>query len=173
MRSLTQLVGLPLQWRQPHLMAPAFELKYSEEVLATLVFKNSFGSLAEGTIAEGTWTFKREGFLNTHVTVRLKDNPTNMGIFRNNTWSGGGTLQLADGRLFQANSNFWHSQFEFTNEAGMALIRYTNISGFKLHSQLDILKPAAETPEMPWMVVLGWYLAVMTSRDGEMVAALF
>jgi hypothetical protein len=155
------------------MMEPVFELIFNDEPVAILKFRNSFGSLAEGVVSEGSFTFKREGFLNTHVTVRQSGVLSNLAIYRNNTWSGGGTLIMNDGRQFMANSNFWESQFEITDQTETPLIRYTNIGGFKLHSKLDILKPSSNIPELPWMVLLGWYLAVMTSRDGEMVAALF
>jgi hypothetical protein len=173
MRSLLQISSAPLLWKQPKLMEAAFELKYSEEVLATLKFKNSLGSLATGTVAEGVWTFKRQGFLKTYVTIRQHGVESNIAVFHNNTWSEGGTLELPDGRKYPANSNFWNSKFEFTDEPGEPYLRYTNIGGFKLHSQMDILPAARNNQDTPWMVLLGWYLAVMNSRDGEMVAALF
>lgn len=173
MRSLLSVTSAPLIWHQPKLMEPAFDLKYSEEVLASLKFKNSFGSLAIGKVAEGEWSFKRQGFLKTYVTVRASGKEDNVAVFHNNTWSEGGTLEFANGKKFQANSNFWHSKFEFTDEDGNPIIRFTNIGGFKLHAEMEILAPARSLPEMPWMVLLGWYLTVMNSRDGEMVAALF
>jgi hypothetical protein len=172
MRSIMQHTGLSMQWKQPHLMEPAFELKYSEEVLASLRFKNSFGSYAEGAISEGEWSFKTKGFLSTQVIIRVKGSEKNVALYRNNTWSGGGTLEFPDGRKYQANSNFWHAQFEFTDESGETLIRFTNIEGFKLHAQLELLPAAYKLQETPLLVLLGWYLAVMTSRDGEMVAAI-
>jgi len=173
MRSIIGISASPIVWKQPKMMEPAFELKYSEEVLGTLRFKNSFGSLAEGVMAEGKWTFKRQGFLKTQVTIRQDGNPGNIAVYFTNTWSQGGTLELPDGRKYQANSNFWHSQFEFTDLQEHPILRFTNIGGFKLHARLEILPAAKELPEIPWMVLLGWYLAVMTSRDGEMVAAMF
>ena len=173
MRSIINLADSPLLWKQPHVMEPSFELRFNDELLAGLKFRNSFGSLAEGVVSEGSYTFKREGFLNTHVTVRQSGVLSNLAIYRNNTWSGGGTLIMNDGRQFKANSNFWDSQFEFISANDTPIIRFTNIGGFKLHSQLDIMKEAHKLPELPWMVLLSWYLAVMTSRDSEMVAALF
>jgi len=173
MRSLLQISSSPLIWKQPRLTEPFFELKYSEEVLATLRFNNSFGSLATGTAAEGEWSFKRLGFMKTYITIREKGKDANIAVFQNNTWSGGGTLEFPDGRKYRANSNFWHSEVEFTDEEDKPLIRYINIGGFKLHAQLELMPSAKELPEMPWMVLLGWYLAVMTSREGEMVAAIF
>jgi hypothetical protein len=81
-----QVPGVSLQWKQPHLTTPAFELLEGDEVFATLKFRNSFGTYAEGTTAEGSWSFKSQGFIKTHVTTgkrQLKQywrHPTN-------TWS--------------------------------------------------------------------------------------
>lgn len=173
MRSVMQVPGVSLQWKQRHLTTPAFELLEGDEVFATLKFRNSFGTYAEGTTAEGSWSFKSQGFIKTHVTIREKGSENNIGVFHTNTWSEGGTLELPDGKKYQANSNFWHARYEFTDEAGNTIMQFTNIGGFKLHARLELFPPAKSLQETPWMILLGWYLAVMTSRDGEMVAAMF
>jgi hypothetical protein len=173
MRSILQLRGVPLYWNQPHLLEPTFELKSNEEILGVLHFKNSFGSRAYGTTSEGEWTFKRQGFAHTYVTIRKSGEDTDQAIYRNNTWSGGGTLEFPDGRRFQVNSNYWHALFEIRNESGETVIRFTNVGGFKLHAQLDLLPLAETVLETPMLVLLGWYLAVMISRDGEIAAAVF
>lgn len=172
MKSLIQNKASSLEWRQPHLMEPLFELKGDGELYASLKFSNSFGSLATGITAEGEWTFKRLGFLSTMVTVRAKGSQQNLVIYRNNTWSGGGTLEYPDGRKVQVNSNFWQSRYEFRDESGIEMLQFVNIGGFRLHSQLLIGKETINSPDLPWLVLLGWYLAVMTSREGEMVAAV-
>ncbi|NVO18675.1 MAG: hypothetical protein HXX13_03195 [Bacteroidetes bacterium] len=173
MKPLMDCIGKPLFWKQPHLMESLFELKEREEVFGILRFKNGFGSRAFGTTAEGEWSFKRQGFVHTYVTIRKSGEEKNYAIFRNNTWSGGGTLELADGRQYQANSNYWHALFEFKNERNVPLMRFTNIGGFKLHAQLEIFKSSSNLVEAPMLALLGWYLAVMISRDGEMVAGVF
>lgn len=173
MRPLSQVHGTPFFWKQPHLMESVFELKSNEEIIGILKFRNGFGSRAYGNVAEGEWTFKRLGFVHTYVTIRKNGEANNQAIFRNNTWSGGGTLEFPDGRKFQANSNYWHALFEFRNEAGESIMRFTNIGGFKMHAQLDLFPPSKSLEETSMMALLGWYLAVMISRDGEMVAAVF
>lgn len=172
MKRISEFSGGPLQWKQPHLTSAAFELKSNEELLATLKFSNAFGTLATGECADGAWTFKRIGFLNTHVSIRIAGTENDIAVYRNSTWSQGGTLELPDGRRYKANSNFWHSQFEFTGKNDEPLIRYTNIGGFKLHAQMELLKPAIELKELSWIVILGWYLTVMMNHDAGVVAAI-
>lgn len=173
MTTISQLTGTGLHWKQPHMNEPSFELTGNEGALAKLHFKNSFGSYAEGEVDGQVWTFKRQGFLNTYVAVRKKGAEANIAVYKNNTWSGGGTLELPDGRKYPANSNFWSDRFEFSSESGKPLIQYTHITGFKLHAQLEVLPGAALLDDIPWILLLGWYLAVMASREGELVAGLF
>jgi hypothetical protein len=173
MKTISDLCGQNLQWLQPRITEPCFELRSADELLASLRFKNAFGSYAEGTFAGSVWTFKRQGFIKTLVTIREKGKDTNLAVYRNNSWSDGGTIELPDGKKYKANSNYWDEQFEYTGESGKPLIRCAQISGFKLHAQLEIFPEASEINQFPWMLLLGWYLVVMSSREGEMVAALF
>lgn len=172
MKRIAEYLDRPLQWQQPHITDAAYELKSDEEVLATLRFRNSFGSMATGESANGKWTFKRMGFLNTYVSIRAEGSDKDIAVYRNNTWSEGGTLELPDGRHFKVNSNFWHSQFEFTSESGDPILQFTNIGGFKLHAQMELFQGSALLTELPWLVILGWYLTVMMYHDGGVVAAL-
>lgn len=173
MKTISDLCGKDLQWMQPRLTDPYFELLSGKEPIASLKFRNAFGSYAEGTFEGKTWTFKRQGFLNTHVTIRAKGSEANVAIFRNNTWSDGGTLEFPEGQKYTANSNYWQEKFEFTDRDEKTLMKFSHISGLKLHAQLEIFKGFSELDKYPWMVLLGWYLTVMASREGEMVAALF
>jgi hypothetical protein len=172
MKRITDFKGIRMQWKQPHLTTSAYELKSNDELLATLKFNSAFGSLATGECADGKWTFKRVGFLNTHVSIRVAGTENDIAVFRNSTWSQGGTLEFPDGRRFNANSNFWHSKFEFTDENGEPIVRFTNIGGFKLHAELEILSAAGGLAQLPWIIILGWYLTVMMFHNDSAVAAV-
>lgn len=173
MQPIKDINGLNLLWSQPRMSEPLYELSLDGRLLAVLGFKNAFGSLAEGITDAGIFSFKRQGFLKTQVTIRLKGDENNLAVYHTSTWSGGGTLELKDGRKFNVNSNFWDSQFEISDANETPVILYHNIGGFKLHGDMVILSETSLENELPWMVLLGWYLAVMMSREGEMVAALF
>ena len=84
--------------------------------LATLRFRSSSGSLATAESAEGCWTFKRVGFLQTRVTIR----------------------PLA------ADTNCWMTKFAFSSETDDPLVRFTKIGGLlKLSSTVEILPTVA------------------------------
>jgi hypothetical protein len=172
MLKMADLVGQELKWVQPHAVKMEYELHAGDVVAATLNFRSSFGSYATAMSGDGSWTFKRVGFWQTKVTVRSSGTETDLAIFRNNTWSGGGTLEFPDGRKYLANTNFWSTKYEFRTEAGEALISYKKIGGMlHMSSGVEIHTLAKDVSELPWMVLLGWYLTVMMYMDSAAVVA--
>jgi hypothetical protein len=172
MLSFRQWVGTDLQWIQPHALRREFELRSGEETVATLAFRSAFGSLASAQTGEGSWTFKRVGFWRSHVTVRQAGRETDLAVFRNDTWSAGGTLELADGRAYRANSNFWMTSYQFTDASDQPLVRFTKVGGL-LHLKCDVqVEPAGVSlAELPWLVSLGLYLVVKMRDDSAGAAA--
>lgn len=173
MLKLAEWSGQPLKWVQPRTMDMEYELRSGDDIAATLNFRSSWGSHATATSGDGVWTFKRVGFWQTRVTVRAENTDTDLAVFHNATWSGGGTLELADGRKYPANTNFWSTRYEFKTEAGEPLVGFVKIGGL-LHTSADVeIHPAAlQIPEMPWMVMLGWYLTVMMITDSAAVTTV-
>jgi hypothetical protein len=173
MKRIAELFGQQLKWVQPSAlkMQYEFELRSGDELAATLRFRSSFGSFATGESADGCWTFKRVGFWQTRATVRVCDADADIATFKNNTWSGGGTLGLPDGRKFLATTNFWQSKFEFQDESGGTLIQFASSGLINLSGTVEIQPMAVSMPELPWIVMFGWYLTVMMHMDSAVVAA--
>ncbi len=112
MKNIAELIGRELEWVQPSAWKMQYELRAGEEIVATLRFRSSFGSFATAESADGCWTFKRVGFWQTRVTIRGCGSDMDIAMFKNNTWSGGGTLELPDGRKVLATTNLWQTKFE-------------------------------------------------------------
>lgn len=172
MKKIAELTGQELKWVQPSAFKMHYELRAGEVLAATLHFRSSFGSLATGESADGCWTFKRVGFLQTRVTIRNCGQDTDMAVFRNNTWSGGGTLELSDGRKLQASTNLWQSKLEFKNETGETILRFNSGGLIHLSAEVEIGPQAYKIVELPWMVMLGWYLTVMMNMDAAAAVAV-
>ena len=171
MRKLSELAGMPLKWVQPSTVKKHYELRAGDEPVATLQFRSLFGSYAIGASAEGRWTFKRVGFWQTRATVRTAGSETEIASFRNGTWSSGGTLTLADGRELLATTNFWKSKMVFQDEQQAQLIQFENHGVLRLSSIVEIRPKAVNMPELPWIVMLGWYLCIKMSEDSTGAAA--
>lgn len=165
MKRLAEVTGLPLQWMQPGAWREAYELRAGDDVIATLRFRSAFGSLATAETAQDCWTFKRVGFWKTRVTVRRCEAGEDMAVFHNNTWKGGGTLELADGRRYLASTNTWLTRYEISDEAGESLLLFAIGGVFRQSAQVTI-QPAAVRPDtLPLLLTLSWYLVVMMHQD--------
>jgi hypothetical protein len=172
MKRLSELVIREVKWTQPSAFKMSFELHAGDELAATLRFRSSFGSLAAGESADGCWTFKRAGFFQTRVTIRVCGEETDIAVFRNNTWSGGGTLELPDGRKVLATTNLWQSNLDFKTESDETLLRFNRAGLLHLSASVEIQQEAIGLAELPWMVMLGWYLIVMMNMDAAASAAI-
>ena len=129
-------------------------------------------SLANAQTAGQQWTFKREGFWHPQVTVREQGSDDNVAVFKPG-WTGGGTLELPEGRQLRFGAaNFWHSQWEWSEPAGKALIHFKSHPGLlRMEGQVDIDSEAVSLPELPLLVVLGWYLLILFARDSAAAGA--
>jgi hypothetical protein len=165
MKKIAEVIGSELEWVQPSAWKMEYELRASDELIATLRFRSSFGSFATAEGADGCWTFKRVGFWQTRVTIRGCGSDTDIAMFKNNTWSGGGTLELPDGRKILATTNLWRTNFEFKTEAGEVLVRFKSGGLVHLSAKVEIQPDVAGVPELPWVAMFGWYLIVMMYMD--------
>jgi hypothetical protein len=165
MRRIAQLIGYELKWEQPSLLKMEYNLNTGDDLVGTLRFRSSFGTLATGESGDGCWTFKRVGFFRTKVTIRDCGSDLDIAAFKDNTWSGGGTLELPDGRKFLATTNFWQTQFDIKADTGEPLIHFGSGGLMRLSAVVTMEPQAASVPELPWMVMLGWYLMVMMHME--------
>jgi len=172
MRTIAELVGQSLKWEQPSALKLEYELRPGGgELAATLHFRSSFGSFATAESADGCWTFKRIGFFQTKVTIRPCGSDDDVAIFKNNTWSGGGTLEVADGRTFKATNNFWQTRLGFETESGEKLIGFEKSGLLHLSATVEVQPSAISMTELPLMVTLGFYLIVMMNMDAAISAS--
>lgn len=197
MRLIQEVADQALFWRQPGAFKQAYELRADEEVVATLDWGKSWGTLATARTAEGAWTFKRSGFWQQRVGVRPLDSEREIASFAPK-WSGDGTLTLAGGRSFHwAGKGFWRLEKVWQDrEDAPPLIGFKRDGGLKTEarlvlspvaaalpetSQLDDLyiplPPGAQGPpaqplaELPLLATLGFYLLVLETMDSAAAGA--
>jgi len=182
MKSLKEAGQEHLNWRQPRTTHQFFELKSKEDLFGTLLFPKSVGSLAEAETADGKWTFKRIGFFSTKISIRKSGEENDLAIFKPNLTASSGALDFAYGKKYQwHSSNFWGTRFEFKDEKGETILTF--LSGiedpklkdwFKTQARIEISGDKTDLPELPIMVLLGWYLIIVLQMDssaGAVVAA--
>ena len=174
--------GSHLSWSQPKALQRTFELRDGDRLLGTLSFATSWGSLAEASMAAGEWTFKRVGFFRPRVTVRRREQETDLAVYQPKGWGSEGELQFAGGRIYAWKpANFWATRFNFVDATGRALVafkpgaeesKWSDI--FKFQALVEIDHSASRLEELPLLVSLGWYLMILHHQDsasGGAVAA--
>ena len=107
------------------------------------------------------------------MTIRkASDAQQDIAVFKNNTWTSGGTLELPDGRHLRASTNFWQSAYTFASPTDEVLVRYHGLMGMPFTKARVRIEPAgAALPELSWLVPLGFYLALMMQFDASAAGA--
>jgi hypothetical protein len=148
------------------------ELRSQDEVIATLEFRNVFGTLGTAKSGDGCFTFKRVGFWQSRASIRACESDAELAGFVNNTWASGGTLEFPDGRKYKATTNFWTTRLEFTSEADESLVRFHYGGMFKKKADVEVSETARRDPHAHLLVTFGWYLVIMLRRDAAVAATL-
>jgi hypothetical protein len=167
MQALREIDGAELRWVKPSWRKLQFELRAGEAMVATLAWTG--GGRAVGQWDREQYRFSREGWLRPHVVVRgaaaaAVDEPIATFAYR------GGTLTFPDGRAF-----VWKKPRRWTNEriwadgAGTELLRFRPSRG---QASVALTAPtAAESPELPLLLLLGQFLLVVDAQDAAAAAA--
>lgn len=172
MQTIAKLADQDLRWSQRGSFKRDFDLRADEAPVATLKFRTHFGTFATAEGGDGCWTFKRVGFWRNDATIRTCGSDTNLAVFRNNTWSSGGTLEFPEGRKAKATSNLWMTKLEFRTEGDEPLIRFDYGGVFRLSAKVVIFPAGRDSGDLHLFVLFGWYLAVMLYEDASATAVI-
>lgn len=94
-----------------------------------------------------------------------------MAVFEHNTWSGGGTLTMPDGRTLRVTTNLWQSKIEFRLEDDRMLFRYRTEGFLRQQATLEMTPAGKALQELLWLLLFGWYLVVMMHDDSAATSA--
>jgi hypothetical protein len=75
-------------------------------------------------------------------------------------------------RSIRVTTNFWQSKIEFLTDDDAVLFRYLTEGFVRQESQLEVMPPLLRMPELPWLILFGWYLVVMMHDDSAATAAI-
>jgi hypothetical protein len=170
MLEIAKVADRELRWSQPNALKRNYELRSGAERVATLEFRSSFGTFATAQSGDGTWTFKRVGFWQNRACIREAGSETDLAVFKNNTWASGGTLEFAQHR-FRATTNLWMTHFTFETESGRPLVQFKYGGVFRRSARVEISADGRPAPELPLLVLFGWYLVIMLDSDTDAVVA--
>lgn len=197
MRLIQEAADQELVWRQPHGMRQEYELCADDEVLATLRWEKSWGSLAVGETAEESWSFKRSGFWRPRIGVRPLGRDEEVATFVPD-WNHNGTLTIGGGRTFRwIGKGFWGLEKAWQErDDSPPIVGFKRRSNYKFQAQLILSPTAAALPEttqlddlyrplppeemappseqmaeLPLLATLGFFLIVLEMMDAAGAAA--
>ncbi len=134
-----------LTWNMPNAFSRHFEIKNNTQLLGTLSFKSSFGSLAFAEFNNCKWTFKRVGVFNPSITIMQVNSTSLMAIYKPSSISGTGTINFNDGKYYNwNNANFWNTRFVLTDKSNKILLHYNFETNFGLLNQQSIVSVTDE-----------------------------
>ncbi len=163
MRPINEVADQELLWVQPAALKRGHELRAGDEVVATLVFQR--GSLADAVAADGHWTFKRAGFWHPRVTVRVAGTDTDLAVFRPR-WMGGGTLDLPGGKAIDLSpANLWQTQWAWKEGESTPVVFKSRHGLIKSGAEVAIAEDGIKRPDLPLLVLLGYYLILLYAQD--------
>ena len=164
-KSIRDLAGQSATWRQPSPLRQEFEMVVNDDVIATLRWKRIGGTTAIARAPEGTWTFKAAGFVHPRVTIRLPNSDYDFGTFRINS-SGGVLESLGDQKFPWRCVNFMQNAWAFFDDEGNKLVQIRpEFAGNKPTGMVEIGVKAGGRQEVGFLVILAWYLLVLTAED--------
>jgi len=165
-----------LKWTQPHALTRYHELRLDGALFATLRWKKMFGSLAVAEFYEGSYTFKRAGFLRPYITIRREDAKRNLAIMRfisgsiiRNAMLGlTGTLEFETGERFAFNRlSFWKPRWAFSDENGNLLATLDRKVKGKPSGMVTVNRDFIHMPYLHILVVVGWYAIILDYEEEE------
>ena len=159
------------QWRESRTARHLDELRFGDQVFATLRWEGWFSKLAYARSKEGQWIFDRPRLLSRDVEVREADQ-TLVAIYHEK-WTGDGTLEFADGRTYDwAPTNFWQTRWVFFDAEEKPLIAFDDTSGLFEHTtEVTFWRSELSKAEVGLFTTLGRYLTVLKRQDTAAIAA--
>ena len=164
-------------WTQPKATRRFFELKRGEAPSGKLEFRSMRGTLAWPINPIQDWSFKRTGFLNPRLTIRMPDAESDNTLYYPKIFSGG-SFQMLDGRNFAWEPvNFWRTKWRFIDKSGFPLMSFEQSPEefkltelFKLHATATLESSRMTNQEFSMLINLGFYLIVL-KQSGTAAAA--
>ena len=164
MYPLTHYLGEPLIFYQPSLKKREYELRISDEVLATLAFPKLLSNKAVVEIYEQKFEIKQPSIWRTEYGVYKFGYQMPFAKFVANFWKTRGTIELPKGAKLNCKSGKLKKPFEIYSSQDELLIAYENMLSFKGKTEVVIHQKFELLEKYPWIIVLGFYVILLYKR---------
>lgn len=161
-----------LSWRQLSATQRNYELVSGGQVIASLRFVKTLGTLAEAQIKGVTYSFKRIGFIHPKITIRKAPFEQDIGAVEM-SWRGTGTAVMNNGRRYLLKrASTWGGKWEVLDDNGEALATMKLRRGFlRIEADVSVHEKGSRDSDLVLMLALELYIVVLIQQDSAAAAA--
>lgn len=155
--------GVTILIMKPKITRSYYEITSGEEIIGSINFPKTFGTLAQVKLFDEEWSLKRMGFWKPYITVRrMGDTLDYMHIPFSGKWQGLLTLTTHTGDFYELNQNgFWNPKWVWMKQKTV-LMEFDMKFGLKKYAQLVIKEQDAL---MNLLLITGAYGMIMQEWD--------
>jgi hypothetical protein len=172
MRTIRDAAPSTLSWQQPRVFRAEYELRGGDALLATL-WRAGHGSATMGAkIGASEFSLMAEGFFWRRIAVREVGAVGVAAYLQRGAVEG--ELALPEGRGYRWKlTSFWHRHWAFVDDSDRPLVSFqARDQLFRAGCDVEIDPGALALPELPILVILGWYLLLrMQDESAAFLAA--
>jgi hypothetical protein len=163
-----------VEWRESRTVKRQDELHTADGILAALRWASMFSYLATGQAGDKQWQFDRPRIFSREVEVRVagSDAEAPFAVYYPG-WTPGGQLEFGDGRTLRwFPTNFWQTQWVFTDDAEQVLMQFEDTSRIlDQRAAVTFVRQGLAEADRALLLVLGRYLLAVQARDNAAIAA--
>ena len=168
---LSEFTGPVLEWKQTGRSGGHFELLGGGQALATLDWPRALGGgPASGRFDDRAFSFKRSGFIDRKIKVTSA--PFDQEVLTADLGSRDQRILFADGSAYTISRVSWTDrnwQVVDANGAPMAMITVRH-GLMRTDGDVNVVAERQRDPHLPMLIVLGWLIIVLRSRDSAAAA---
>lgn len=160
-----------LTWVEPEHEGAPYIVRADGRDIGTLKFDRGDACRAEGTIYGRSFVLERTSQFYPRVIIHEEGSSEPLAIFTQGL-TGGGTVSFADGAEYCWNpSHIWSTTWCFRGGGKKASLCVSEQTPQKAGARVRMCTDAAQLPEMPVLLLLGWYLRKLALDRLGMVSA--
>ena len=162
-----------LTWSEPERIGAPFRIRAKDREIGSLQFDRGHIDHAVGEIQGRRWILERSKAPQTQVTVREEGAAEPAAVYTQG-WTGRGTVSFSDGTEYCWNaSHVWGTTWCFRKGGQEASLCVSELTPRRSGARVHICGDSAKLPEMPVLLLLGWYLRRLAiERLGNMIPGL-
>jgi hypothetical protein len=167
MRTINSLTNYTLTFQQPKWKVQRYEIVFGNEVVAYLTFPKLFKYHAIASVNEAEYFLKRVGFFQNTTVVQDKNQTIELARCKSSIWKNRSTIEFHNGKIFLLRRHIFKSLIEISNNTEGIILSFKNVGFFKIKTDITMKYAASKIEELPVLVMLGCYTAVLARRQSQ------